>query len=241
MGINWSLDWVKLQPELNHRKVVPTITYRDIAIDILIDVVSKNQKVLDSATITDLFSANLIRPVFDEITLSDSVIKYVIKDHLNETVPLTDVLNTANEFLRDVFDEARAQDLEFPARLPSALLNEGLLNSEFLLNGSGSSITDQIAVITPTKSDEIDFTSIAEILTSATSKVLSDTANISEGIVNNISKSLTSGFTLDDFADVDKSVTGVKGNIATMSDSISITLILSRMVGSTTINEITLN
>ena len=239
MKINWSLDWVKLQPELSHQKVAPTVTYRDIAIDILIDVVSKNQKVIDSATITDLFSANLIRPVFDEITLSDSVIKYVIKDYLDD-VPLTDVISTLSEFLRDKFDEVRAQDLEFPARLPSALLNEGLIN-EFSLNSSGSNITDQIAVITPTKSDEIDFTSIAEILTSATSKVLSDTANISEGIVNNISKSLTSGFTLDDFADVDKSVTGVKGNIATMSDSISITLILSRMVGSTTINEITLN
>ena len=240
MKINWSLDWIKLQPELNYQKVTPTVTYQDIAIDILIDVVSKNQKVLDSATITDLFSANLIRPVFDEITLSDSVIKYVIKDHLNETVPLTDVLNTANQFLRDVFDEARAQDLEFPARLPSALLNEGLIN-EFLLNGSGSSITDQIAVITPTKTDEIDFTSISEILTSASSKVLFDTANISEGIVNNISKSLASGFTLDDFADINKSVNGVKGNVTTMSDSISITLILSRMLGSTTLNEITLN
>ena len=239
MGINWSLDWVKLQPELSHQKVAPTVTYRDIAIDILIDAVSKNQKVIDSATITDLFSANLIRPVFDEITLSDSVIKYVIKDYLDD-VPLTDVIDAANQFLRDVFDEARAQDLEFPARIPSALLNEGLVN-EFLLNGAGSNITDRIAVIAPTKSNEIDFTSIAEILTSATSKVLSDTATISEGIVNNISKSLTSGFTLDDFADVDKSVTGVKGNIATMSDSISITLILSRMVGSTLLNEITLN
>ena len=215
MGINWSLDWVKLQPELS------------------------NQKVIESATITDLFSANLIRPVFDEITLSDSVIKYVIKDYLDD-VPLTDVIDAANQFLRDVFDEARAQDLEFPARIPSALLNEGLVN-EFLLNGAGSNITDRIAVIAPTKSNEIDFTSIAEILTSATSKVLSDTATISEGIVNNISKSLTSVFTLDDFANVDKSVTGVKGNIATMSDSISITLILSRMVGSTTLNEITLN
>ena len=240
MGINWSLDWVKLQPELSHQKVTPAVTYRDIAIDILIDVVSKNQKVIDSATITDLFSANLIRPVFDEITLSDSVIKYVIKDHLNETVPLTDVLSTLSEFLRDKFDEVRAQDLEFPARLPSALLNEGLFN-EFSLNSSGSNITDQIAVITPTKSDEIDFTSISEILTAVTDKIFSDTANISDGIANNISKSLASGFTLDDFADVDKSVTGVKGNIATMSDSISITLILSRMVGSTTINEITLN
>ena len=156
MGINWSLDWVKLQPELSHQKVAPTVTYRDIAIDILIDAVSKNQKVIDSATITDLFSANLIRPVFDEITLSDSVIKYVIKDYLDD-VPLTDVIDAANQFLRDVFDEARAQDLEFPARIPSALLNEGLVN-EFLLNGAGSNITDRIAVIAPTKSNEIDFT-----------------------------------------------------------------------------------
>ena len=240
MGIKWSLDWIKPQLELNYQKVAPTVTYQDIAISILLDVVSKNQKVIDSATITDLFEAELIRPVFDEITLSDSVVKYVIKDYLDDTVPLTDVISALNEFLRDRFDEVRAKDLEFPARLPSALLNEGLIN-EFSLNSSGSNITDQIAVITPTKSDEIDFTSITEILASATSKVLSDTANISEGIVNNISKSLASGFTLDDFADINKSVNGVKGNIATMSDSISITLILSRMVGSTTLNEITLN
>ena len=237
MKINWSLDWVKLQPELSYQKIAPTVTYQDIAVSILLDVVSKNQKVIDSATVTDLFSANLIRPVSDEIFLSDSVIKYVIKDY-DDTVPLTDVISTLSEFLRDRFDEVRAQDLDFS--IPSALLNEGLIN-EFSLNDSGSNIADQIAVITPTKTDEIDFTSISEILTSATSKVFSDTATISEGIVNNISKSLTSGFTLDDFADVDKSVTGVKGNIATMSDSISVTLILSRMVGSTLLNEITLN
>ena len=237
MKINWSLDWIKLQPELSYQKVAPTVTYQDIAVSILLDVVSKNQKVIDSATVTDLFSANLIRPVSDEIFLSDSVIKYVIKDY-DDTVPLTDVISTLSEFLRDRFDEVRARDLDFS--IPSALLNEGLIN-EFLLNGAGSNITDRIAVITPTKTDEIDFTSISEILTSASSKVLFDTANISEGIVNNISKSLTSGFTLDDFADINKSVNGVKGNIAVMSDSISVTLIISRMLGSTTLNEITLN
>ena len=237
MKINWSLDWIKLQPELSYQKVAPTVTYQDIAVSILLDVVSKNQKVIDSATVTDLFSANLIRPVSDEIFLSDSVIKYVIKDY-DDTVPLTDVISTLSEFLRDRFDEVRARDLDFS--IPSALLNEGLIN-EFSLNDSGSNIADQIAVITPTKTDEIDFTSISEILTSASSKVLFDTANISEGIVNNISKSLASGFTLDDFADINKSVNGVKGNVTTMSDSISITLILSRMLGSTTLNEITLN
>ena len=237
MKINWSLDWIKLQPELSYQKVAPTVTYQDIAVSILLDVVSKNQKVIDSATVTDLFSANLIRPVSDEIFLSDSVIKYIIKDY-DDTVPLTDVISTLSEFLRDRFDEVRARDLDFS--IPSALLNEGLIN-EFSLNDSGSNIADQIAVITPTKTDEIDFTSISEILTSASSKVLFDTANISEGIVNNISKSLASGFTLDDFADINKSVNGVKGNVTTMSDSISITLILSRMLGSTTLNEITLN
>ena len=241
MKVNWSLDWIKPQLELDYQKVAPTVTYQDIAISILLDVVSKNQKVIDSATVADLFEANITKPLVDEIILSDSVVKYVIKDYFGDTVPLTDVLNTANEFLRDRFDEVQARDLEFPARLPSALLNEGLLNSEFLLNGSGSSITDQVAVITPTKTDEIDFTSISEILTAVTDKIFSDTANISDGIANNISKYLASGLSLDDFADINKSVNGVKGNIATMSDSISVTLIISRMVGSTTLNEITLN
>ena len=240
MKINWSLDWVKPQPELSYREVAPTVTYQDIAISILLDVTSKNQKVIDSATVTDLFQANLLRPVSDEIILSDSVVKYVIKDYFGDTVSLTDVIDAANQFLRDRFDEVRTQDLEFPARLPSALLNEGLAN-EFLLNDPGSSITDQVAVITPTKTDEIDFTSISEILTAVTDKIFSDTANISDGVANNISKYLASGLSLDDFADINKSVNGVKGNIATMSDSISITLILSRMLGSTTLNEITLN
>ena len=121
------------------------------------------------------------------------------------------------------------------------MLNEGLLNSEFLLNSSGSSITDQVAVITPTKTDEIDFTSITEILTAVTDKIFSDTANISDGIANNISKYLASGLSLDDFADINKSVNGVKGNIAVMGDTISVSLILSRMLGSRLLNEITLN
>jgi len=256
MGINWSLDWVKLQPELSYQKVVPTVTYQDIAISILLDVASKNQKVLDSTIITDLIEAELIRPAFDEITLSDSVVKYVIKDYFGDTVSLADVLSTANEFLKDIFDEVQARDLEFPARLPSALLNEGLLNSEFLLNGSGSSITDQIAVTSPIKTDlatmsdiltvaaspvKTDVTTISDVLTAVTNKLFSDTANISDVATNNISKYLTSGLSLDDFANINKSVNGVKGNIAVIGDTISVLLILSRLLRTRLLNEITLN
>ena len=43
MKINWSLDWVKPQPELSYQEVAPTVTYQDIAISILLDVTSKNQ------------------------------------------------------------------------------------------------------------------------------------------------------------------------------------------------------
>ena len=240
MKANWSLVWEKLQAELSYQKVAPTVTYQDIALSILLDVTSKNQRVIDSVNFTEIYAASTTKVFNDEVVLSDSVIKYVIKDYFGDTIPLTDVLNTANQFLRDRFDEIQAKDLEFPARLPSALLNAGLVNG-FLLNSSGSSITNKVAVITPTKTDGVDLTTILDVLAAVTNKIFSDTTNISDGTANTIYKYFASGLSLDDFADINKSVNGVKGNIATMSDTISVSLILSRMLGSTTLNEITLN
>ena len=249
MKVNWSLDWIKPQLELDYQKVAPTVTYQDIAISILLDVVSKNQKVIDSVNLSETYAASVGKNPFDEITLSDSVIKYVIKDYFGDTVPLTDVFNATNEFLRDRFDEVWASDLE-----SSELLNTGLIN-EFLLNSPGS-ITDQIAVTSPTKTDlatmsdmltasaspvKTDVTTISDVLAAVSNKLFSDTANISDVATNNISKYLASGLSLDDFADINKSVNGVKGNIAVIGDTISVSLILSRMLGTRLLNEITLN
>ena len=94
------------------------------------------------------------------------------------------------------------------------------------------------AVTSPTKTD---LTTISDVLAAVTNKLFSDTANISDGIASNISKYLASGLSLDDFADINKSVNGVKGNIAVMGDTISVSLLLSRMLGSRLLNEITLN
>ena len=232
MKINWSLDWVKLQAELSYQKVAPTVTYQDIAISILLDVTSKNQRVIDSVNFTEIYAASVGKNLFDGVTLSDSVVKYVIKDYFGDTIPLTDVLGTFNEFLRDRFDEVQASDLE-----SSELLNTGLING-FLLNNLGSATIGQVAVTSPTKTD---LTTISDVLAAVTNKLFSDTANISDGIANNISKYLASGLSLDDFADINKSVNGVKGNIAVMGDTISVSLLLSRMLGSRLLNEITLN
>ena len=232
MKIDWSLDWVKLQAELSYQKVAPTVTYQDIAISILLDVTSKNQKVIDSVNFAETYAASVGKNLFDGVTLSDSVVKYVIKDYFGDTIPLTDVLGTFNEFLRDRFDEVRASDLESSELLNTSLINGGLLNN------LGSATIGQVAVTSPTKTD---LTTISDVLAAVTNKIFSDTANISDGVANNISKYLASGLSLDDFADINKSVNGVKGNIAVMSDSISVSLILSRMLGSTTLNEITLN
>ena len=254
--INWIVDWEELQTELSYQKIAPVVTYQDIAVSILIDITSKNRYPADSINFAEIFAASLEKNIIDGITLSDSVVKYVIKDYFGDTVSLADVLSTANEFLKDIFDEVQARDLEFPARLPSALLNEGLLNSEFLLNGSGSSITDQIAVTSPIKTDlatmsdiltvaaspvKTDVTTISDVLTAVTNKLFSDTANISDVATNNISKYLTSGLSLDDFANINKSVNGVKGNIAVIGDTISVLLILSRLLRTRLLNEITLN
>jgi len=234
MKANWSLVWEKLQAELNYQKVAPTVTYQDIALSILLDVTSKNQRVIDSVNFTEIYAASVTKVLNDEVVLSDSVIKYVIKDYFGDTIPLTDVLNTANQFLRDRFDEVQARDLE-----SSELLNTSLLNGS-LLNNLGSVTIKQVTT-TPTKTDGVDLTTISDVLAAVTNKIFSDTANISDGTANTISKYLASGLSLDDFADINKSVNGVKGNIATMSDTISVSLIISRMLGSTTLNEITLN
>ena len=236
MKVNWSLDWVKLQTELSYQKVAPIVTYQDIAISILLDVTSKNQRVIDSVNfteITETYVASVGKNLLDEITLSDSVVKYIIRDYFGDTVSLSDVLSTFSEFLRDRFEEIRVSDLESDAVLNVSLINGFLLNNPI--------ITASPVTITPTKTDEIDLTTISEVLTAVTNKLPSDTANISDGIANNISKYLASGLSLDDFADINKSVNGVKGNIAVMSDTISVSLILSRLLGSTTLNEITLN
>ena len=231
--INWIVDWEKLQAELSYQEVAPEVTYQDIAVSILVDAISKNKRIDEDFALTDIFSANLIRPVSDEITLSDSVVKYVIRDYFGDTVSLPDVLNTANEFLRDRFEEIHASDLESAALLNTSLIGEFLLNSPVT--------TTSPVTITPTKTDEIDLASVSDVLSTISDKLFSDTANISDGAANNISKYLASGLSLDDFADINKSVNGVKGNIAVMGDSISVTLIISRMLGSTTLNEITLN
>jgi len=233
MKVNWNIAWEKLQAELSYQKVAPTVTYQDIALSILLDVTSKNQQIIDSVNFTEAFDLNLIRPISDEVILSDSVVKYVIRDYFGDTIPLNDVLNTFNVFLRDRFEEIQASDLESAAVLNTSLINGFLLNNPIT---TASPVT-----ITPTKTDEIDLTTISEVLTAVTNKLPSDTANISDGTTNNISKYLASGLSLDDFADINKSVNGVKGNIAVMSDTISVSLILSRLLGSTTINEITLN
>ena len=250
MKINWSLDWAKPQPELSYQKVAPTVTYQDIAISILLDVTSKNQKVIDSVNFTEAYAASVGKNLFDGVTLSDSVVKYVIKDYFGDTIPLTDVLGTFNEFLRDRFDEVQASDLE-----SSELLNTGLING-FLLNSPGGGATNKQVAVTPVNTDlttmsdvfttvasatKADSTTISDVLAAVTDKLFSDTANISDGVANNISKYLASGLSLDDFADINKSVNGVKGNIAVMGDTISVSLLLSRMLGSRLLNEITLN
>ena len=233
MKVNWDIDSENLQIELSYQKVAPTVTYQDIALSILLDVTSKNQRVIDSVNFTELYAASVGKNIFDGVTLSDSVIKYVIKDY-DDTVPLNDVLSTLSEFLRDRFDEVQVSDLE-----SSELLNIGLVNG-FLLNSPGGGATNRQVAVTPVSSDlttmsdvlttvasvpKTDSTTISDALAAVTNKLFSDTANISDDTTSNISKYLASGLSLDDFATINKSVNGVKGNIAVMGDTISVSLI----------------
>jgi len=249
MKINWIVDWEKLQAELSYQKVAPTVTYQDIAISILLDVVSKNQRVDEDFTLTDSYATSLSKSLSDEVILSDSVVKYVIRDYFGDTIPLTDVLGTFNQFFRDRFEELHVGDLKY-----DALLNSSLING-FLLNSAGS--TDSQTTVTPGSTDDLatmsdvyatvtspvktDLTTISDVLATVSNKIFSDTANISDGAANTIHKYFASGLSLDDFADINKSVNGVKGNVAVISDTAIPTLLLARMVGTRLLNEITLN
>ena len=249
--INWIVDWEELQTELSYQKIAPVVTYQDIAVSILIDITSKNRYPADSINFAEIFAASLEKNIIDGITLSDSVVKYVIKDYFGDTVSLSDVLDTFNQFFRDRFDEVHTSDLVLDAEL----LNTSLING-FLLNSPGGGATNRQVAVSPVNTDlatmsdalaavtstpKTDVTTISDIFAAVTSKLFSDTANISDVTTSSISKYLASGLSLDDFADINKSVNGVKGNIAVMGDTISVSLILSRMLGSRLINEITLN
>jgi hypothetical protein len=229
MEIDWKQDGV--QVELGYQKVIPTVTYQDIAVSILLDLTSKNKRVDDNATLIEAYVANVEKNILnDGVTLSDSVVKYIIKDYFGDEVLLTDVLGTFNVFLRDKFEGIKVDDLE------QDLLNSGLIGG-FLLNGLGSTAV-QFGF---TPQPKTDIAAISDVLAAVTNKLFSDTANISDGTTSNIAKYLASGLSLNDSANVNTSVTESADNIATMSDTISVSLILSRMLGSTTINEITLN
>ena len=250
MKIDWSLDWVKLQAELSYQKVAPTVTYQDIAISILLDVVSKNQRVIENVNFTDSYAVDFEdKNLSDEVILSDSVVKFVIRDYFGDTVSLTDVLNTANEFLRDRFEEIHASDLESDALLNTSLIGEFLLNNALTTNsrvtvtpGSTTDLTTMSDVYTTVTSPrKTDIATVSDVLAAVSSKLFSDTANISDAPASTIHKYFSSGLSLDDFADINKSVNGVKGNIAVMGDTISVSLLLSRMLGTRLLNEITLN
>jgi len=249
MKINWIIDWEKLQGELSYQKIAPAVTYQDITVSILLDVISKNKRIDEDFALTDSYDANISKILSDEVILSDSVVKFVIRDYFGDTVSLPDVLNTANEFLRDRFEEIHASDLESDALLNTSLIGEFLLNSALTTNsrvtvtpGSTTDLTTMSDVYTTVTSPrKTDITTISDVLAAVSSKLFSDTANISDAPANTIHKYFSSGFSLDDFADINKSVNGVKGNIAVMGDTISVSLLLSRMLGTRLLNEITLN
>jgi len=249
MKINWIIDWEKLQGELSYQKIAPAVTYQDITVSILLDVISKNKRIDEDFALTDSYDANISKILSDEVILSDSVVKFVIRDYFGDTVSLPDVLNTANEFLRDRFEELHVGDLKYDALLNSSLIGEFLLNSAgrtdsqvTVTPGSTTDLTTMSDVYTTvTSTRKTDIATVSDVLAAVSSKLFSDTANISDAPANTIHKYFSSGLSLDDFADINKSVNGVKGNIAVMGDTISVSLLLSRMLGTRLLNEITLN
>ena len=104
--------------------------------------------------------------------------------------------------------------------------------------------------------DSFSFSDSASL---ASSKVLTDSYTFSDSQIYNVGKGvsdtfsyadiqafvhnkiLTDGFTLDDTAQVDKDCTSVKGNVFSVTDSISISRIQGRALGNMVLGSLTLN
>jgi len=116
-------------------------------------------------------------------------------------------------------------------------------DSSVLESGKGLSETltlseSQIWALDKPYSDSLSCTDSAGL---GYEKPLTETLSVSEQSVFTHNKILTDGFTLDDTAQVDKECTSVKGNVFSVTDSISLSRIQGRALGNMVLGSLTLN
>ena len=200
----------------------------------------------DTMSIADVAAVLITKPFSDGYAVSD-VALIDVSIAASESISFTDSVTRTVTYSRNISD-AFTLDETFEADSIDATKGNIATLSDVLgiafstgFSDQISSITDnQIASVGKNVSESISFTDDLSA-TFTWSRSFSDTPSVADAIAFATSQLLTDGFALDDAALVDKNYSGTKGNVFSVTDSISITRTHGRALGNMALGNLTLN
>jgi hypothetical protein len=182
----------------------------------------------DGATVTDVSYVDLTKVAADSFTFSDTFNRTVVwSKSFSDAITLDDIAEADKNINANKTNIATLSDL-FSFAFGTTFADSYSF-SDLLANAVNKVETDSFSF-----SDSLSTTVVW-------SKAYSDSLSFSEAQAFAHSKSLSDGFTLDDATLVNKNYSGVKGNVFSLTESVSITRTHGRALGNMAFNAMTLN
>ena len=200
----------------------------------------------DTMSIADVAAVLITKPFSDSYAVSDVAI-IDVSLAASESISFTDNITRTVTYSRDITDAFTLDDTLQSDSIEATKGNIATL-SDVLGIAFTTGFTDQISSITDNQiatvgkniPESISFTDdLAATFT--WSRSFSDAPSVADAIAFAHSTHLTDGFALDDAALVDKNYSGTKGNVFSVTDSISITRTHGRALGNMALGNLTLN
>lgn len=200
----------------------------------------------DTMSIADVAAVLVTKNFSDSYAVSDVAI-IDVSLAASESISFTDSITRTVIYSRDITDAFTLDDTlqsdSIEATKGNIATLSDVLGIAFTTGFADqiSSITDnQIATVGKNIPESISFTDdLAATFT--WSRSFNDAPSVADAIAFAHSTHLTDGFALDDAALVDKNYSGTKGNVFSVTDSISITRTHGRALGNMALNNLTLN
>jgi hypothetical protein len=200
----------------------------------------------DTMSITDVAAVLITKPFADGYAVSD-VALIDVSLAASEAISFSDSVTRTVTYSRNISDAFTLDDTlqsdSIEATKGNIATLSDVLGIAFTTGFSDqiSSITDnQIATVGKNFPENISITDDLSA-TFAWSRSFSDAPSVADAIAFAHSTHLTDGFALDDAALVDKNYSGTKGNVFSVTDSISITRTHGRALGNMALGNLTLN
>lgn len=223
-----------------------TITFVKAYADISTVPSSEYKFYYDTLSIADVAAVLITKPFSDSYVFSDVAV-IDVSLAASESVSFTDSITRTVTYSRDITDAFTLDDTLQSDSIEATKGNIATL-SDVLGIAFSTGFSDQLSSFTENQITSVE-KNIPEILTisddlNATftwSRSFSDAPSVSDAIALAHSTHITDGFALDDAALVDKNYSGTKGNVFSVTDSISITRTHGRALGNMALGNLTLN